>query len=60
MTKGFDISRIPPHLINQFQKQLKQTQVKFPEMIVEEKNRIKLTQKGMNFADAIAVEMMLS
>jgi len=28
-------------------------------MIIEENNRIKLTQKGMNFADAIAVELMI-
>ena len=28
-------------------------------MIIAENNRIKLTQKGMNFADAIAVEMIL-
>jgi len=59
MTKGFEISRIPPHLKNQFDKQLKQTQVKFPKMIINENNRIKLTQKGMNFADAIAVEMII-
>ncbi len=59
MTKGFDISRIPTNLLNQFQKQLKQAQIKFPEMIVEENNRLKLTQTGFNFADAIAVELML-
>ena len=60
MTNGFEISRIPPHLINQFQEQLKQTQIKFPKMIIEENNQIKLTQDGMNFADAIAVELLLS
>ncbi|NHZ84653.1 MAG: radical SAM family heme chaperone HemW [Planctomycetia bacterium] len=59
ITKGFKISRIPSNLFNQFQKQLKQAQIKFPKMIIEENNRIKLTQKGMNFADAIAVKMML-
>ncbi|NHZ84589.1 MAG: radical SAM family heme chaperone HemW [Planctomycetia bacterium] len=59
ITKGFEISRIPSLLKNQFQKQLKQTQVKFPEMIIEENNRIKLTQNGMNFADAIAVDLMI-
>ncbi len=60
MTKGFAISRIPSYLKNQFQKQLKQVQLKFPKMIIEKNNRIKLTQTGMNFADAIAVEMILS
>ena len=60
MTKGFEISRIPSNLTNQFQKQLKQAQIKFPKMIIEENNRIKLNRKGMNFDDAIAVEMMLS
>lgn len=59
MTKGFDISRIPAHLRTQFQTQLKQAQIKFPKMIIEENNRIKLTQKGMNFADAIAVELLM-
>ena len=60
MTKDFDISRIPFHLRTQFQKQLNQAQIKFPKMIIEENNRIKLTQNGMNFADAIAVELLLS
>jgi coproporphyrinogen III oxidase-like Fe-S oxidoreductase len=59
MTKGFKISRIPLNLINRFQKQLAQTQIKFPKIIIEENNRIKLTQEGMNFADAIAVELMI-
>ena len=59
MTKGFETSRIPSNLLNQFQKQLKQTQIKFPKMIIEDNNRIKLTQTGFNFADAIAVEMMI-
>ncbi len=60
MSKGFDISRIPSHLQNQFQKQLMQAQIKFPKMIMEENNRIKLTQIGMIFADAIAVDLLLS
>lgn len=60
MTKGFKISRIPSNLSNQFQKQLARAQIKFPKMIIEENNQIKLTQKGMNFADAIAVELLLS
>ena len=60
MTKGFETSRIPSKLLNQFQTQLKLAQTKFPEMIVEENNQIKLTQTGFNFADAIAVELLLS
>jgi len=59
MTKGFSISRIPSNLKPKFQKQLKLAQLKFPDMIIEENYRIKLTQKGMNFADAIAVELLL-
>jgi coproporphyrinogen III oxidase-like Fe-S oxidoreductase len=60
LSKGFTVSRIPSHLRTQFQKQLNQAQIKFPNMIIEENNRIKLTQTGMNFADAIAVELLLS
>lgn len=59
MTKGFEISRIPSHLKNQFLKQLARAQIKFPEMIIKKNNRLKLTQTGMNFADAIAVELMV-
>jgi len=59
MVKGFDIMKIPSDLRNLFDIQLNQTQIKFPEMIIEENNRIKLTQVGMNFADAIAVELMI-
>ncbi|MFC1785140.1 radical SAM family heme chaperone HemW [Candidatus Neomarinimicrobiota bacterium] len=59
MTKGFEISRIPANLIKQFQKQLKQAKIKFPEMIIKKNNLIKLNKKGMNFADSIAVEMMI-
>jgi oxygen-independent coproporphyrinogen-3 oxidase len=58
MTKGFSISRIPSNLKPKFQKQLKLSQLKFPEMIIEENNQIRLTQKGMNFADAIAVDLL--
>ncbi|MCJ7801469.1 MAG: radical SAM family heme chaperone HemW [Candidatus Marinimicrobia bacterium] len=59
MTKGFEISRIPANLLKQLQNQLKQAKIKFPEMIIEENNLIKLNQKGMNFADAIAVDIMI-
>jgi len=59
MTKGFTISRIPSHLEPQFQKQLKQAKIKFPKMIIEKTNRIKLSQMGFNFADAIAVELLI-
>ncbi|MFC1527323.1 radical SAM family heme chaperone HemW [Candidatus Neomarinimicrobiota bacterium] len=59
MTKGFEISRIPANLLKQFQKQLKQAKIKFPEMIIKKNNLIKLNKKGMNFADGIAVEMMI-
>lgn len=59
MTKGFKISRIPLNQINKFQEQLKQAQIKFPKMIIENNKRIRLTQIGLNFADAIAVELFL-
>jgi len=59
MTKGFAISQIPPHLEPQFQKQLKQAKIKFPKMIIEKTNRIKLSKTGLNFADAIAVELLI-
>jgi len=59
MVKGFDIMKIPSDLRNSFDIQLNQAQIKFPDMIIKENNRIKLTQKGMNFADAIAVELMI-
>ena len=59
MIKGFDLSKIPTDLKNLFDKQLRQSQIKFQDMIIKKNNRIKLTQKGMNFADAIAVELMI-
>jgi oxygen-independent coproporphyrinogen III oxidase len=59
MTNGFDLSKIPTDLRNSFDKNLHHTQIKFPEMIIKENDRIKLTQKGLNFADAIAVELMI-
>lgn len=59
MTKGFEISRIPASFSKQFKNQLKQAKIKFPGMIVEENNQIKLNQKGMNFADGIAVDLLL-
>ncbi len=60
MIDGFLIAEIPRKLTYGFFKQLKQVQSKFPEMLIVEKDRIKLAQKGMNFADAIAVELILS
>ena len=60
MAKGFEISRIPSKLKTKFQEQLKFSQIKYPGMIIEENNRIKLSQKGMAFADAIAVELLFS
>ena len=59
MVNGFDISKISTNLKNSFDEQLRQSQNKFPEMIIIDENRIKLTQTGMNFADAIAVELMI-
>ncbi len=59
MVSGFEITKIPVKLRKSFDKQLEQTQIKFPKMIIKENNRIGLTQKGMNFADAIAVELMV-
>jgi len=60
MTKGFKISRIPSILKFKFKEQLKLSQIKYPGMIIEENMRIKLSQKGMAFADAIAVELLFS
>ncbi len=59
MVNGFDLLKIPVDLRKVFDEQLQQTQLKFPQMIIEEKNQIKLTQDGFNFADAIAVELMI-
>lgn len=59
MVKGFDIMKIPIDLRKSFYRQLKQAQIKYPGMIINENNRIKLTQMGLNFADAIAVELMV-
>jgi oxygen-independent coproporphyrinogen-3 oxidase len=59
IVNGFDLLKIPVDLRKLFDKQLQQTQLKFPAMIIEENNRLRLTQEGMNFADAIAVELMI-
>lgn len=59
MTKGFDVTQIPLNIRDKFDNQLEQARIKFPEMIIEENNRIRLNQKGMQFADAIAVEMII-
>ena len=59
MVNGFDLSKIPTDLRKSFDKTLHHTQIKYHQMIIKENNRIKLTQKGMNFADAIAVELMI-
>ena len=58
MNKGFSVLQIPIHLKFQFLKQLKRAITKFPEMIIQENNRIKLSHKGFLFADAIAVELL--
>ena len=59
MVKGFDLSKVSKDLRNSFDKQLQQSQNKFPKMIIKDNNQIKLTQEGLNFADAIAVELMI-
>jgi len=59
MTKGFDISRIPDDKMENFKSLLSDAKNKYPDMIIEEGHRIKLNQKGMQFADAIAVDLML-
>jgi len=60
MTKGIDLSIISKEFVEKLLQQLQLTKSKFPNMIIEENNRIILNQKGMQFADAIAVELMLT
>ena len=59
MNKGFKKTQIPINFSDKFEKQFESVKSKFPNMIIEDNNHIKLNQKGFNFADAIAVEMML-
>ena len=59
MAKGIDISKIPANLVDELLQHLQLVKSKYPDMIIYENNAIKLNQKGMQFADAIAVEMML-
>jgi len=59
MNKGADLTKIHSDLIGRVKDQLVNAQNKFPDMIFEEENYIRLNQKGMHFADAIAVEMLI-
>ena len=59
MAKGIDLSKIPTKLIEELTQPLQLVHSKYPDMIIHENNAIKLNQKGMQFADAIAVEMMI-
>lgn len=60
MAKGVDLSKIPNNLLDDLNQQIASAQNNFPDMIIKEENRIKLNQKGMHFADAIAVEMLIN
>ncbi len=59
MSKGVDLLKIPTSLFNKLNSQIVSAQNKFPNMIIKEENFIRLNQKGMHFADAIAVEMFI-
>lgn len=59
MEKGIDLSKIPANLVDELSQHLQLAKSKYPDMIIHENNAIKLNQKGIQFADAIAVEMML-
>jgi len=59
MTKGFELSHIPDDKLEMFKSLLSDVKMKYPDMIFEDENRIKLNQNGMQFADAIAVDLFL-
>lgn len=59
MTNGVEFHDIPDSIVKALKYRVENAQEKFPDMIILNNNRLRLNQKGMRFADAIAVELMI-
>lgn len=59
LAEGFETDLIPKSLSEQFQSSMKKADAKWLECLNISDERISLTEKGMTFADAIAVELIL-
>jgi oxygen-independent coproporphyrinogen-3 oxidase len=59
MTKGIAFSKIPKNKIKDLKLRIENIMNKYPGMIIVDHEKLRLNQKGMQFADSIAVELML-
>ena len=59
MINGVALNKIPENRIIELRDRMKKARNKYPDMIIMNNSNLRLNQRGLQFADAIAVELML-
>ena len=59
MNEGIDLAQIPERYLNQFNTNLESAREKWSDVLIICDSSVSLTKKGMIYADAVAVDLML-
>ena len=59
ISDGINLNRIPNKFKKPVKKSIEENQIKWGNYFIFEKDRLKLTNKGFAFSDAIAVDLMI-
>ena len=59
MNEGIDLAQIPERYLNQFNTNLESARQKWSDVLILRDSSVSLTEKGMVYADAVGVDLML-
>ena len=59
MNEGIDLAQIPERYLNQFNTNLESARKKWSDVLILRDSSVSLTEKGMVYADAVGVDLML-
>ena len=59
MNEGIDLAQIPERYLNQFNTNLESARQKWSDVLILRDSSVSLTKKGMVYADAVGVDLML-
>ncbi len=59
MNEGIDLAQIPERYLNQFNTNLESVRQKWSDVLILRDSSVSLTEKGMVYADAVGVDLML-
>ena len=59
MNEGIDLAQIPERYLNKFNTNLESARQKWSDVLILRDSSVSLTEKGMVYADAVGVDLML-